>query len=691
VAVVAQLMVNIGADTSKFDSGMKDVSQNLSSAGKHALSFGDILKANVLSDAIVGGFSALGGAIGDAAGKLKDFAMQGIQTASDLGEVENVVVTTFGKEGSKVIDDFAKTASTSFGLSELSAKQFTGTMGAMLKSTGLSGKQVEEMSTSITGLSGDFASFYNLPAEEAFAKIRAGISGETEPLKQLGINMSAANLETYALTQGLGKSYKEMSEAEKVALRYNYLMSATADAQGDFAKTSDSYANQQRIMQLNMENLSATIGSQLLPMANGLTTAFNNLLTGASSAEEFGATVGGILTDLANLIMENIPMIIDIGIEIINALLNGIMKSLPDLIGAAGTIFSSLGNMLMQNLPLLIDMGIQILNALINGIIQNLPMIVTSALSIINQLVTALLTMLPQIILMGVQLLIQLALGIAQALPTLIPAIINAVLLMQETLIDNIDLLIDAAIQLMIGLANGLIAALPQIIAKAPIIISKLVTAIINNLPKIIAAAWQIIKSLAGAIISNLPQIMSSAGQIIGTVVRGIVGGIGSINKAMTDIRNNILSSIGGWAGKLWDKAKSIGSSLWKGFKKGIGMGSPSLIERAFMAIEAQGYETVSNLNKLSPRLKAEMFDITEPSSPFTMAGTAAARVVKAPVLTPEEKALRTDNLKTQSNGLTINIYGLTVREDADIEKISQRLYYLQQSNMRGVGGEPSV
>ena len=149
-----------------------------------------------------------------------NFTKACIQAASDLEEVQNVVDTVFG-ESSAIIDNFAKNAVKSLGLSELSAKKYASTMGAMLKSMKLSDKQVLVMSQNMTALAGDMASFYNLSGDEAFNKIRAGISGETEPLKQLGINMSVANMEAYALSQGIDKSYNSMTQAEQAILRYN--------------------------------------------------------------------------------------------------------------------------------------------------------------------------------------------------------------------------------------------------------------------------------------------------------------------------------------------------------------------------------------------------------------------------------------------------------------------------------------
>ena len=201
-----------------------------------------------------------------------EFGKAAVGVASDLNEVQNVVDTTFGSGASK-INEWAKNAAEAFGESELQAKQFTSTLGAMFKSMSVAQAPMEEMSMSLAGLAGDMASFYNLDPTEAFEKLRSGISGETEPLKQLGINMSVVNLEAFAMANGITKSYQEMAQAEQATLRYQYIMSATADAQGDFADTSDSFANQQRILKLEIESLAAEIGQDLLPIALELVEA----------------------------------------------------------------------------------------------------------------------------------------------------------------------------------------------------------------------------------------------------------------------------------------------------------------------------------------------------------------------------------------------------------------------------------
>ena len=151
-------------------------------------------------------------------------------------------------------------------MTETQAKKFTSTLGAMMKSAGMSGDEIIGMSTDLAGLAADMASFYNLDFETAFQKIRSGISGETEPLKQLGINMSVANLEAYALSKGITTAFNSMTQGEQTMLRYQYMMQATADAQGDFSRTADGFANASRRVESALTSINTKIGQVFLPV-----------------------------------------------------------------------------------------------------------------------------------------------------------------------------------------------------------------------------------------------------------------------------------------------------------------------------------------------------------------------------------------------------------------------------------------
>jgi hypothetical protein len=263
------------------------------------------------------------------------------QSASDLGEAQNVVESTFKSSG-KAIEQWTDSVASSAGISKTMATQWVGSMGAMLKSSGLTEKSAADMSKALVQLAGDMSSFYNLDNETSWEKIRAGIAGETEPLKQLGINMSVANLEAYAMSQGIKKSYKEMSQAEQTTLRYNYLMKVTADAQGDFGKTlGTSFPNQLRVAQMNIQTLGMSIGSIFLPsilnMTKGLNSAMaeiNGLLNGTSKvvkgtiSDAIGEIIVGLLQNVIDKLAVFIPQAIPVIIAALNALISNIVGAL---------------------------------------------------------------------------------------------------------------------------------------------------------------------------------------------------------------------------------------------------------------------------------------------------------------------------------------------------------------------------
>lgn len=228
--------------------------------------------------------------------KLVEFGAQCIELGSDLQEVQNVVDVTFPRMGSQV-DAFAKEAAASFGLSETMAKRFTGTFGAMAKAFGFSEKAAYEMSTTLTGLAGDVASFYNISQDEAYTKLKSVFSGETETLKDLGVVMTQNALDAYALANGYGKTTQAMSEMEKVALRYQFVQDQLSASSGDFIRTSDSWANQVRILKLQFDSLKATIGQGLInvltPVIKVINTIIGKLMSLANAFRSFTELITG--------------------------------------------------------------------------------------------------------------------------------------------------------------------------------------------------------------------------------------------------------------------------------------------------------------------------------------------------------------------------------------------------------------
>lgn len=228
--------------------------------------------------------------------KIIDFGKQCLELGSELAEVQNVVDVTFPNMSAKV-DEFAKSAAQNFGLSETMAKQYTGTFGAMAKAFGFTEQQAYDMGSSLTGLAGDVASFYNLSQDEAYTKLKSVFTGETESLKDLGVVMTQTALDSYALANGFGKTTSAMTETEKVALRYRFVQDQLSAAQGDFLRTSDSWANQVKILKLQMQSFMATIGQGLInlftPVIKVINIVLGKLATLANAFKSFTELITG--------------------------------------------------------------------------------------------------------------------------------------------------------------------------------------------------------------------------------------------------------------------------------------------------------------------------------------------------------------------------------------------------------------
>lgn len=272
---VGQIGLDLVVNQNQFDRQMRGITNIASKAGK-----------------ILAGAFAIK--------KITEFTSACLDLGSDLAEVQNVVDVTFSKMNEQV-NNFAQNAVFQFGLSETMAKQYTGTFGAMAKAFGFVESEAYAMSTTLTGLAGDVASFYNITQGEAYTKLKSVFTGETESLKDLGVVMTQTALDQYALANGYGKTTAKMTEQEKVALRYAFVQQQLSLAQGDFARTSDSWANQVRILKLQFDSLRASLGQGFIaavtPVIKVINTIMGKLVQLANVFSAFMKRLFGVKSD----------------------------------------------------------------------------------------------------------------------------------------------------------------------------------------------------------------------------------------------------------------------------------------------------------------------------------------------------------------------------------------------------------
>ena len=273
------------------------------------------------------GFSGLASTIGKfyatywlvmrAVGKLGS----AVDLASQLTEVQNVVDTTFGDMASKV-DDFTKTSIQDFGMSELTVKQIASRFQALGTSIGISSEQVAngtavtnkalmsqnntlykttdsmaDMSLNLTRLAGDMASFYDVDQADVAKSLQSIFSGTIAPLRRYGLDLTQATLSEWAMKNGLDANIKSMTQAEKVLLRYNYVMANTQAAQGDFAKTANTWANSVRVLKQEFQAWGSIIGSVVINALKPFVQALSKVMLKVISftrtvADALGAIFG---------------------------------------------------------------------------------------------------------------------------------------------------------------------------------------------------------------------------------------------------------------------------------------------------------------------------------------------------------------------------------------------------------------
>ena len=232
----------------------------------------------------------------------------------DLGGrriIKKNVVDVVYADMNEQVNDFASSAIKAYGMSETVAKEYMGTLGAMSKAFGYSTAEAYSQAEALTALAGDMASFYNKTTDETFTALKAVYSGETEVLKQYGVVMNETALNEFALSQGIRKTVKNMTEQEKVSLRLAFVQDRLSAASGDFSRTSGGWANQVRVLSLQFDSFKASIGQGLINVLTPVVQLLNAIMEAANRAAAafanftaqitgtMQAATGGVVADVS--------------------------------------------------------------------------------------------------------------------------------------------------------------------------------------------------------------------------------------------------------------------------------------------------------------------------------------------------------------------------------------------------------
>lgn len=475
----------------------------------------------------------LGGIIASAFAitKLVQFGKSAINLASDLQEAQNVVDVAFGSMSDKA-NAFAQSALKNYGLAELSAKKYSSTFMSMAKGMGLATDDATNMSLALTGLVGDVSSFYNIEQDLAATKLKGIFTGESEALKDLGVVMTEANLEAYALAKGFNKSMKEMTQAEKVALRYQYVTEQLSLAQGDFSRTSDSWANQIRVLKETFNSLSSIIGEFLIkgltPFVQKLNDILQRLLAIAQAAKSLflvsdaAEEITDTATDAAGAQEEVTEAVEGTGEAIAGNLASfdelNVMNDESTGGGDASNVFDGLPT--DEDTKVEIGEGSTVSPDLTNALLK--------IKEILEPIISLILT-LRELVGTGLKKVFEVLSPIIEGLLALLKQLLGifgdfagSVKDMQSVeeffsgLIDTVEQAATAIVETLAGL-------IPQLVQIVTDIVVALVKAIASNIPKLVNSIVNLVKELLGALTEMLPQLLEAGKQLIQSLVKGLL------------------------------------------------------------------------------------------------------------------------------------------------------------------------
>lgn len=573
---LSQIRIKVSADTREAESNLnklKQTGQNLSSVGA-GLTMG-------LTAPIIG----LGAA--------------SLMAASDANEMKSKFNTVF-KDLAKDAESWANTYADSIGRSKYEIQEAISNQADLYQGMGFTADEALNLSKNATELAYDLASFNNVNDAQAVDAMTKAMMGETESMKALGVNLTDTIMEQSEFTAATGKSWKELTMAEKANVRYQEAMKQSKNAIGDATKTSDSFANMTKRVKGQMEELGVQIGNVLLPIAEKMITAFSGMidklvafleqnpqlaqfivivagiaaaigpalfvigqlmtalaalpalfnpvsLAIAAFALLFGAAFVG-MNEQARLFVEGLPAQIQGMLDTFIASATTFLEQLPATVVSGLTLFL---DAVMAGLPVILQAGTDILFSLIDGILTMVPTLIQTGVDLMFGLWETMFAYGPQFLQMGWTFLQNLIQGAIDKFPTLISTFMDRISGVIQSIVNRMPEFIAKGVEFVSKMAQGFAQNFPALVSKAIELITKIITTIISKMPQFIAQGAEFVVKLGKGLWDNRSKIFG----IIGDVIKGCLDAIGNLVSGFFNMGVSIVQSI-------WDGIKSMWSSL---------------------------------------------------------------------------------------------------------------------------------
>ncbi|WP_027098271.1 phage tail tape measure protein [Clostridium paraputrificum] len=541
---LSAIRINVQADTKEAEKGLKSLKQK----GESLASIGKSLTLGVTTP-IVG--------IGTAS----------LKAAADAAEMESKFDTVF-KNISKEADEWATTYANAIGRSKYEIKEAISNQADLYYGMGFTADEAYELSKQVTTLGYDLASFNNVNDAQAVDAMTKALMGETESAKMLGVNLTDTIMETSEFTKATGKSWKELSMAEKAQVRYKEAVKQSSNAIGDAEKTSDSFTNMVKRLKGQLSEIGVEIGKVILPAADKivkvLSGVLDKVLTFTKENPKLAATIVAIAGAIAaigptlwivgklTVLFASFPISAGLlagGLGVAALAFVGLNENAQQVLNELPTKLSLAINYMLQKivefLPQFLAKGTEMLFNLIQGIVTAIPMVLETLVNLCFAMLGILITFFPQFMQIGYNFIKNLLDGAIAKFPEFIGNIIDGI----TTIINNIT------------------ARMPEFISKGIEFVSSMAKGFKDNFPAILSKVGQLLKDIIAKIIEKLPDFIKAGWDLLKSIIKGLWDNRKELIEAGGDLLDGLWEGFKDLMGSFWDIGEMIVESIWDGVK----------------------------------------------------------------------------------------------------------------------------
>jgi len=490
----------------------KNLGGEMDETGKKSSVFADVLKANLAADAIKAGLTAIVDMVKAIGAAVKDYVSDSMSMATAAAESQTLLTQVMRNTMSASDDEIRSLVELAAAQEKVGVVSKTAQVTALAELSSFVSRK-ESLEDMLPVMNDYIAYQYGATASSEQARNVATALG-----KAIDGNVDGLAKQGFKLSQTEKEWFKTATEAERAAFVIDMVSESMGGVNEALAQTD---AGKMASLATVMTNTKIAVGSmanefkaqilgQMLPSISSLSDAFLGLLRGEASVEDLAATFAGVFDQVISIIDTFLPKLIEIGSQIITAVVTGLSGNMDAIVGGALSLMNMLVNAILDLLPIILDAGMKLLFGLIDGIVRALPLIADAAIQIV----------------------VALAKGLGESLPELIPAVVQAIVTVVTTIIDNLPMILDAALQIILGLVDGLLAALPQLIAALPAIIIGIVNFVIGAIPQIIDAGIKLLISLVDALPEIIDAIVLAIPEIIDGIINAVVNAIPQLIEA---------------------------------------------------------------------------------------------------------------------------------------------------------------